>query len=86
MNNNTDITGTVCTDCIMAIVNGDTSGIEDYAGWESGVLQANSTDNGRYRIVHVGEEAHYSTSRCDHCRTSYHGDRHDVVFIDNNTK
>jgi hypothetical protein len=77
------ITGSVCIDCLLVIANGDTSGIEDLAAWESAVLQANSTEDGRYTIVPVADETHFSTSMCDNCRTTLAGDRHDVVFIDN---
>lgn len=76
-----DPDGAVCTDCLMAIANADTSGIADIDAWSAGVDATDATDGGRYDVVPVGDETHFGTSSCDYCGTSLHGDRHDVVFI-----
>lgn len=73
-----DICGDVCTDCAMAITNGDTSGISDYDAWSARV---DSVDNSGYRVVVTSYETHFSKSWCDYCHTQFAGDRHDVVFV-----
>ena len=84
MNTDNDFAGSVCTDCLMAIANGDTSGIDDVATWEIDVAQRNSTDNGRYNVVPMSDgEPYFSSCMCDYCGTRLAGDRHDVVYLDN---
>ena len=75
------ITGSVCVDCRMAIANGDTSGIDDYATWSAGVDAVDATDGGRYQVVPVGDETYFGRGSCDYCGSTLAGDRHDVEFI-----
>lgn len=74
-------TGSVCTDCVMAIVNADTSDISDLTDWQTRVEATNATDNGRYDVVHVEGDLFFSWAPCDYCNSPLGGDRHDVVFI-----
>lgn len=76
------IKGDVCVDCLMVIANGDTSGIDDLAGWELRVDAKNPTDNGAYMVVPVGDETFFGRGACDYCGSTIAGDRHDVVFVD----
>lgn len=80
-NSHEHIPGSVCVDCLMAIANGDTSGIEDLGAWSAAVDATNATENGRYDVLPVGDETYFSSSRCDYCSGTLAGDRHDVVFI-----
>ena len=73
--------GSVCVDCLMAIANGDTSGISDVDKWAAAVDSTNATEDGRYRVVVTGAESYFSSSRCDYCSDPLAGDRIDVEFI-----
>jgi hypothetical protein len=74
--------GSVCVDCLMAIANGDTSGISDVDKWAAAVESTNATENGRYRVVVSGDgESYFSSSRCDYCSDPLAGDRIDVEFV-----
>lgn len=75
--------GSVCVDCLIAIANGDTSGISDVDKWAAAVESTNATEDGRYRVVVTGDESYFSSSRCDYCSDPLAGDRIDVVFIAN---
>lgn len=73
--------GSVCVDCLMAIANADTSGIEDVNRWAAAVDATDATESGRYRVVVTGEESYFSSSRCDYCSDPLAGDRINVEFI-----
>ncbi len=80
--------GLVCVDCVMAIANGDTSGVEDFEVWESGVESLDACESGRYTVV-IGatdedsDDAGFSWSPCDYCGSRLGGDRFHATFIEN---
>lgn len=77
--------GVACTDCLMALANGDTSGISDLAEWEARVEDHDATQNGAYQVVVVGgdedTESYFSSESCDYCGTRLAGDRYPIVFF-----
>jgi hypothetical protein len=74
--------GFVCTDCLMVIANGDTSGIDDVTAWESRVLEKNATEDGRYQVVPGTDTCgHFSRMGCDYCGSRLAGDVHLVTFL-----
>jgi hypothetical protein len=75
--------GSVCTDCLIAIANGDTSGISDVDTWSAAVDATDACESGAYSVVITGDESYFSSSRCDYCSDPLAGDRVDVQFIAN---
>jgi hypothetical protein len=74
--------GSCCTDCLMMIVNNDSTGIEDRAAWSAGVERLDATDGGRLHAVPAGNSSlWFGTSDCDYCGSGLHGDRHAIVFL-----
>lgn len=72
--------GQICTDCVLLVANGDTSGypgdVDEYlrrvdAGYGSDVETV---------VVGTGD-AYFSWSACDLCNTRLGGDRMDATFF-----
>lgn len=78
-------TGIACSDCIMAIANGDTSGIEDYDRWVDGVESTDATEDGKYTVIVTddGESSWFTSMSCDYCSSGLAGDRYEITFIEN---
>lgn len=70
-----------CTDCVMAIANGDTSGIEDLAAWAARVEATDLTSGGKYTAVVYSDHEYFSHYGCDYCGDTLGGDRHDIILI-----
>jgi hypothetical protein len=79
---NDSFDGFVCTDCLMVIANGDTSGIEDVTAWERDVLETNATEDGSYIVVPAyDDDPRFSTMGCDYCGSKLAGDANLVTFV-----
>ena len=77
-------TGSVCIDCVMAIANADTSGIDDVGTWAALVENTDATEDGKYTVVvDCDGEPYFSYWPCDYCGSSLGGDRHAVTFLEN---
>jgi hypothetical protein len=76
-----EIDGSVCADCLMAIANGDRSGIDDVAAWEERVAATDATENGQYVVYPVGPDSYFGSAPCSYCGTGLAGDRYDVAFM-----
>jgi hypothetical protein len=71
----------VCQDCLIAITNGDFSGMDEG--------QAEATEKGMYRLTGshrvyliAGDTEHgFSVNKCDCCRSKMHGDRFEALVM-----
>lgn len=74
--------GHACVDCVMAIANGDTSGIEDLEAWEKRVDSVALWKLGNV-VVNCPEdcEGEFRTDDCDYCGDHLHGDRHPIAVL-----
>lgn len=73
---------TACTDCLMAIANGDFSGMDDAT--EKRVRTALDEWGKRGTLVPSGdedEEEHFSWSACDICDSGLGGNRSKVALL-----
>ena len=81
--------GHACVNCVMVIANADTSGIEDFDRWESGVYATGLLERMSERYgscsVYVACpedcEGEYRTDECDYCGSALHGERHPIVVL-----
>lgn len=75
----------VCTDCLMMIANGDSSGIEDFDEWQSRVAEKNPTNGGVYYWSPVMSDtdddlSYFGKAPCSYCGNHLAGDRHPVYI------
>lgn len=72
----------VCSECMIWLVNGDVSGVEDAARVEA--IQAGERALGEHIVSNFSEgegEDEFSTAPCECCGTSLHGARYRMAQL-----